>query len=218
MLVVLAVVIGIAVVTSGCRRDMQDQPKYIPLRASTFFPDQRSARPLVEGTVARGHLHEDTLLETGKIGNDDATVFPFAVDADVLARGRERYDIYCSPCHSRVGDGDGMIVQRGYRRPTSFHDERLRNSPVGHFFDAITRGFGVMPSYASQIPVADRWAIVAYVRALQLSQHATLADVPEARPLGPGDWLEIAAHRRHRVEWTDPTTPTVWLAVFHNEM
>jgi len=174
----LIVVIGIAVVTSGCRRDMQDQPKYIPLRASTFFSDDRSARPLVEGTVARGHLHEDTLLETGKIGNDDATVFPFAVDGGVLARGRERYDIYCSPCHGRTGAGDGMIVRRGFRRPPSYHDDRLRNAPVGHFVDVMTNGFGAMADYRQQVEARDRWAIAAYIRALQLSEHATLADVP----------------------------------------
>jgi mono/diheme cytochrome c family protein len=167
-------------VTSGCRRDMQDQPKYIPLRASSFFPDDRSARPLVEGTVARGHLHDDTLLDTGKIGNDDATVFPFAVDAQVLARGRERYDIYCSPCHGRTGAGDGMVVQRGFRRPPSYHDERLRNAPVGHFIDVMTNGFGAMADYRQQVEARDRWAIAAYIRALQLSQHATIADVPES--------------------------------------
>jgi cytochrome c553 len=172
-------IVVIAVVTSGCRRDMQDQPKYIPLRASTFYPDDRSARPLVEGTVARGHLHDDTLLETGKIGNDDATVFPFAVDAGLLARGRERYDIYCSPCHGRTGAGDGMIVRRGFRRPPSYHDDRLRNAPVGHFIDVMTNGFGAMADYRQQVEPRDRWAIAAYIRALQLSEHATIGDVPE---------------------------------------
>lgn len=172
------VVMAMAFVSSGCRRDMQDQPKYIPLRASTFFPDERSARPLVEGTVARGHLHDDTLLETGKIGNDDASVFPFAVDAAVIERGRERFDIYCSPCHGRTGDGDGMVVRRGFRRPPSYHDDRLRNAPVGHFVDVMTNGFGAMADYRQQVEPRDRWAIAAYIRALQLSQHATVADVP----------------------------------------
>jgi hypothetical protein len=175
----LIVVITIAVVTSGCRRDMQDQPKYIPLRASSFFPDDRSARPLVQGTVARGHLNDDTLLDTGKIGNDDSTVFPFAVDARVLSRGRERYDIYCSPCHGRTGAGDGMVVRRGFRRPPSYHDDRLRNAPVGHFVDVMTNGFGAMLDYRQQVEPRDRWAIAAYIRALQLSEHATIADVPE---------------------------------------
>jgi hypothetical protein len=173
-------IVVIAVVTSGCRRDMQDQPKYIPLRASSFFPDDRSARPLVQGTVARGHLNDDTLLETGKIGNDDATVFPFAVDARVLSRGRERYDIYCSPCHGRTGGGDGMIVRRGFRHPPSYHDERLRNAPVGHFVDVMTNGFGAMADYRQQVEPRDRWAIAAYIRALQLSEHATMADVPDS--------------------------------------
>ena len=159
---------------------MQDQPKYIPLRASAFFGDERSARPLVQGTVARGHLHDDALLETGKAGNDDATMFPFAVDARVLARGQERYDIYCSPCHGRTGAGDGMIVQRGFRRPPSYHDDRLRMAAVGHFVDVMTNGFGAMPDYRQQIEARDRWAIAAYIRALQLSEHATLADVPAA--------------------------------------
>jgi mono/diheme cytochrome c family protein len=157
---------------------MHDQPKYIPLRESTFFADSRSARPLVEGTVARGQLHDDELAYTGKVNGRDAAVFPAAVTPATMARGRERFDIYCSPCHGRTGQGDGMVVQRGYRRPPSFHQDRLRDAPVGHFFDVITNGFGAMPDYASQVRVGDRWAIIAYVRALQLSEHATLADVP----------------------------------------
>jgi len=162
---------------------MHDQPKYIPLRESTFFTDSRSARPVVAGTVARGHLREDTLLYSGKVnnpGSTDATTCPMAVDDKVMARGRDRFDIYCSPCHGRTGAGDGMIVRRGYRRPPTFHQDRLRESPVGHFFDVITNGFGAMPDYATQIRAEDRWAIVAYVRALQLSEHATVADVPAA--------------------------------------
>jgi len=175
---VFSALIIVSACSLGCRRDMQDQPKYIPLRQSTFFGDDRSARPLVPGTVARGHLHEDTLLETGKAGKDDATVFPFKVDARVLERGRERYDIYCSPCHGRTGDGDGMIVQRGFRHPPSYHEERLRTAPIGHFVDVMTNGFGAMADYRQQVEARDRWAIAAYIRALQLSQHATLADVP----------------------------------------
>jgi mono/diheme cytochrome c family protein len=167
-----------ALVFSGCRQDMQDQPKYVPLRESTFFGDSRSARPLVEGTVARGHLRDDALMYTGRPGKADATVFPFPIDARVMARGQERFNIFCSPCHGRTGQGDGMVVRRGYRRPPSYHQDRLREAPVGHFFDVITNGFGAMPDYASQIAAADRWAIVAYIRALQLSEHATLADVP----------------------------------------
>jgi mono/diheme cytochrome c family protein len=169
---------------SACRQDMHDQPKYVPLRQSSFFGDERSARPLVAGTVARGHLHEDALLYTGKISGADATSFPFAVDEGVMARGRERFDIYCSPCHGRTGQGDGMVVRRGFRRPPSFHQDRLRDAPVGHLFDVITNGFGAMPDYATQIRAEDRWAIIAYVRALQLSEHATLADVPADRRSG----------------------------------
>lgn len=157
---------------------MHDQPKYTPLGASTFFGDRRSARPVVPGTVARGQLREDSLLYTGKINGADAAVFPFPIDETRLRRGRERFDIYCAPCHSRTGEGDGMIVRRGYRRPPSYHDQRLREAPVGHFFDVITNGFGAMPDHASQITAEDRWTIVAYIRALQLSAHAQLADVP----------------------------------------
>jgi mono/diheme cytochrome c family protein len=157
---------------------MHDQPKYIPLRQSTFFADQRSARPLVAGTVARGQLREDPLLFTGKIDGADATVFPFPIDEKRMARGRERFNIYCSPCHGRTGQGDGMVVRRGYRRPPTYHQDRLRDAPVGHFFDVMTNGFGAMPDYAAQIAPADRWAIAAYIRALQLSEHATVQDVP----------------------------------------
>ena len=164
----------------ACRQDMHDQPKYIPLRESTFFADRRSARPIVAGTVARGQLHEDTLLYTGKINGADATVFPFPIDERVMTRGRERFEIYCSPCHGRTGQGDGMVVRRGYRRPPSYHQDRLRHAPVGHFFDVMTNGFGAMPDYATEVRVEDRWAIAAYIRALQLSEHATLADVPVA--------------------------------------
>ena len=173
----LIVVVGLLGL-SACRQDMHGQPKYIPLRGSTFFADGRSARPPVAGTVARDELHEDTLLYTGKVDGADATRFPFAVDGTVMARGRERYDIYCSPCHGRTGAGDGMVVRRGYRPPPSLHVDRLRLAPAGHFFDVMTTGFGAMPDYAAQIRAEDRWAIVAYIRALQLSEHATAADVP----------------------------------------
>jgi mono/diheme cytochrome c family protein len=159
---------------------MHDQPKYVPLRQSAFFNDARSARPVVEGTIARGQLHEDELLYTGKVNGADAATFPMPIDATVMARGQQRFDIYCAPCHGRTGQGDGMVVRRGYRRPPSIHQDRLRNAPVGHFFDVMTNGFGAMPDYAAQIKAADRWAIVAYIRALQLSAHATLADVPSA--------------------------------------
>jgi mono/diheme cytochrome c family protein len=165
-------------ISIACRQDMHDQPKYEPLEESSFFPDGRASRTPVAGTVARGHLDDDALLHSGKVDGKDATVFPFRVEAQTMRRGRERFDIFCSPCHGRTGDGDGMIVRRGFRRPPALADDRLRQAPVGHFFDVISNGFGAMPDHAAQIPAADRWAIVAYVRALQLSAHATLAEVP----------------------------------------
>jgi mono/diheme cytochrome c family protein len=173
-------VVLVAISATACRQDMHDQPKYQPLEASTFFGDAQASRMPVAGTVARGHLYDDALLYTGKLDGSDAVVFPFPVDNALMARGRERFNIYCSPCHGQTGLGDGMVVRRGYRRPPSFADDRLRQAPLGHFFDVITNGFGAMPDYSAQIPAADRWAIIAYVRALQLSAHATLADVPAA--------------------------------------
>jgi mono/diheme cytochrome c family protein len=166
-------------VITGCRQDMHDQPKYESLEASTFFPDGRASRPPVPGTVARGQLREDTHLYEGKIAGKPAETFPFPIDLKTLQRGQQRYNIYCTPCHDRVGSGNGMVVRRGFRAPPSYHIERLRQAPPGYLYDVITNGFGAMQDYAAQIPVRDRWAIVAYVRALQLSQHATLNDVPE---------------------------------------
>jgi len=166
---------------SGCRQDMHDQPKFIPLRESDFFADHRSERPLVEGTVARGEVEDSDLLSTGMVNGELATVFPFPVTWDVMRRGQERYDIFCSPCHARTGNGDGMIVRRGFRAPPSLHVDRLRQAPVGHFFDVITNGFGAMPDYRAQVPVRDRWAIIAYIRALQASTAAGIADVPPER-------------------------------------
>jgi mono/diheme cytochrome c family protein len=163
---------------TGCRQDMHDQPRFKPLAKSDFYSDMRSARPPVEGTVARGQLHEDTYFYTGKMGNVPGDYMPFAVTPDVLARGQQRFNIYCAPCHSRIGDGNGMIVQRGFRAPPSYHTDRLRKAPLGYFFDVMTNGFGAMPDYAAQITAHDRWAIVAYIRALQLSQTATPADAP----------------------------------------
>lgn len=172
----------VLVTGAACRQDMHDQPKYTAYKPSNFFADERSARPVVEGTIAQGHLNEDELLYTGRVGGQPAAMFPFAVDEALMRRGRERYDIFCSPCHGLTGDGDGMVVQRGYRRPPSFHVDRLRDAPPGHVYDVITNGFGAMPDYAAQIPVRDRWAIAAYMRALQLSQNATAAELsPEAQ-------------------------------------
>jgi mono/diheme cytochrome c family protein len=166
---------------AACRQDMHDQPRFKPLAESDFYSDLRSARPPVEGTVARGQLHEDTYFYTGKVGTNPGDYMPFPVTEEVLARGRERFNIYCSPCHSQLGDGNGMIVQRGFRTPPSYHTERLRKAPLGYFFDVMSNGFGAMPEYASQIPPRDRWAIVSYIRALQLSQNATVADVPSGQ-------------------------------------
>jgi len=178
---VAALLIAITL-SAGCRLDMHVQPRQNPLSRSDFFADQRSARPHVEGTVARGQLHEDTYFYTGKIGNNPGDVMPFPVTREVLERGRERFNIFCAPCHSRVGDGNGIVPSRGFaRKPPSYHIARLQKAPVGYFFDVITNGFGIMPDYASQIPPQDRWDIVAYVRALQLSQNATRADVPDGQ-------------------------------------
>lgn len=184
-----ALLVLLAAATVGCRQDMHDQPKYIPLRPSTFFDDGRSARPLPEGTVARGHLNDDTAFYTGK-GPDGKPLdtFPFPVTKDVILRGQERFNVFCSPCHDRTGAGNGMIVRRGFRRPPSYHTDRLRQVPNGYIFDVISNGLGAMPDHAAQIPPRDRWAIVAYIRALQLSQQASINDVPaEARAqLGQG--------------------------------
>jgi len=173
--------VSLMVSLTGCRQDMHNQPKYRGLRASTFFADGSSARPLVEGTVARGTLQEDEAFFTGKI--DKATVkdLPFAVDEALLNRGQERFNIYCTPCHGKTAAGNGMAVQRGFRQPPSFHIDRLRQADAGYFFDVMTHGFGAMQDYAAQIPVEDRWAIVAYERALQFSQHAAVGDVPDDR-------------------------------------
>jgi mono/diheme cytochrome c family protein len=169
----------VAAAASGCRQDMHNQPKAIPLRASMFFKDGSSARPLVDGTVARGTLRDDAAFFTGKNGTADLDALPFPLTAEILDRGEQRYDIYCSPCHDTAGTGQGMIVRRGYRQPPSYHIDRLRAIPIGHFYDVMTNGFGAMPDYRAQIAPRDRWAIAAYIRALQLSQHASAADIPE---------------------------------------
>lgn len=169
----------VALAAAGCRQDMHDNPRYEPFEASVLFPDGRSARPSVPGTVARGRLRADAHLHRGRVGGELAETFPFAVTREVLERGRERYRVFCAPCHDHLGTGDGMIVQRGMRRPPSLHVERLRESPPGHFFDVMTRGFGAMYDVADRVPAADRWAIAAWIRVLQRSQNASLSDVPE---------------------------------------
>lgn len=171
----LALAIGAA---TACRVDMHVQPRYDPLASSTFFPDGRSERPAVPGTVVHGDLRTDELRYTGKINGVVANEFPFPITRADLDRGRQRFNVYCSPCHDYTGSGHGMIVQRGFQAPPSYHIERLRNAPVGHFFDVMTNGFGAMYSYAGRVAPDDRWRIAAYIRALQLSQHANLNDVP----------------------------------------
>jgi mono/diheme cytochrome c family protein len=183
----LASVFVCGMALSGCRQDMHNQPKFIPLRQNDFYADQRASRDPVPGTVARGQLKDDSYFQTGKhgviLGNELPATITF--NKELLLRGQERYKIYCTPCHSELGDGNGMIVQRGYKKPPSFHDERLRNAPLGHFFDVASNGFGAMPDYSAQVKPADRWAIAAYIRALQRSQHATEADLAAAPAKGP---------------------------------
>jgi len=182
---VLPLAIAILVTTgTACRQDMHDQPKQKPLARSEFFTDQRSARPLVEGTVARGHLKEDAAFYTGKTADGLADTLPVPVTLELLQRGRTRYETYCAPCHGRAGYGDGMVVRRGFKAPSSFHVDRVRAMPVGWFFDVATTGFGSMSDYASQVSTADRWAIAAYIRALQRSQHAALSEVPADKRAG----------------------------------
>ncbi len=183
---IVVLLLGACLAGAACRRDMQDQPKMKPYRGTSFFSDGQSMRQPIPGTIARGFLRTDTEYFTGKKlksassvatasatnpFTDDTDTFPFPITRETVVRGKERYEIFCSVCHGLTGNGDGMIVRRGFRRAATFNDDRLRQAPVGHFFDAITNGWGAMPSYAAQIPVQDRWAIIAYVRALQLSQQ-----------------------------------------------
>lgn len=163
----------------GCRQDMHDQPRYDPLQGSTFFSDGRSARPYIEGTVARGHLNRDPVLYTGKRGDQFVDTLPFPLTRAVLERGHERFSIYCTPCHGQTGEGNGLIVQRGFSHPPTYTSERVRTQPLGHYFDVMTNGFGAMHSYAARVTPHDRWAIAAYIRVLQLSRSATVNDVPE---------------------------------------
>lgn len=173
---------ALVLLSVGCRQDMHDQAKYKTYKASTFFPDGKSARPLPAHTVARGFLREDTEFYTGlDAARQPVAEFPFEVTAEVLHRGQQRFNIFCTPCHDRVGTGNGMIVKRGYKQAASFHQDRLREVGPGYFVNVMTEGFGTMPSYAKQIPPRDRWAIAAYIRALQLSQNAQLSELPGLR-------------------------------------
>jgi mono/diheme cytochrome c family protein len=159
---------------------MHDAPRFTALQQNPFYADQRSSRQLIEGTVARGQLRDNDIFYTGMTApNTPVALIPMAVTRETVERGHDRFNVYCAPCHGRTGEGNGMIVQRGYKQPPSLHDGRLRGSGAGYFYDVMTRGFGQMPDYAAQLTPKDRWAVVAYIRALQLSQNATLADVPE---------------------------------------
>jgi len=163
---------------AGCRQDMHNQPRYKPLAQSAFFPDGRSVRPQVRGTVARGELDVGTVFLTGKADGKLTPDLPVPLTRELLARGRQRFEIFCTPCHGRLGDGNGIVAQRGFRHPPSYHSERLRGEPIGHFFDVITRGFGAMTDFSDRIPPADRWAIAAYIRALQYSRQAKFDELP----------------------------------------
>jgi len=195
-------------ILAGCRQDMHNQPKFIPQRGTDFYADGRSSRPQVENTVARGQLHEDAYFYTGLQDGKEGNGMPYPVTMGVLERGQERYNIYCTPCHSRVGNGVGMIVQRGYSKAGNFHTARLQAAPLGHFFNVMTHGYGSMPDYASQVSPEDRWAIVAYIKALQLSQSAKSSDA------APGAQIESLSNIAEREglppnfaeEWALPPT------------
>lgn len=177
----LALALPVLFAFTGCelRKAMYDQPKYRPLQESSFFTNGMAARLPVEGTMAQGQLEDDPHLFTGMVNGGMATTFPFEITAEVLNRGQQRFNIFCSPCHDQTGSGNGMVVQRGFKQPTSFHDQRLVDSPPGYFYNVIKNGFGVMMDYSAQVPVRDRWAIIAYIKAMQYGQRATLGDVPE---------------------------------------
>lgn len=174
-----AAILPLMLLMVACRQDMQDQPKYKPLGSSRFFADGRDARPIPAGTIARDELNDTDSFHTGGDNGTFLDTIPLRVDSALLRRGQERFDIYCSPCHGRTGDGNGMVAQRGVKIPADFHTDRLRSVPPGYIYQVIKNGYGAMGDYGDQIPVNDRWAIVAYVRALQFSRDATLNDVPE---------------------------------------
>ncbi|HWF48401.1 MAG TPA: cytochrome c [Bryobacteraceae bacterium] len=163
---------------TSCRQDMQDQPKYKPLGANSFFADGRDARPIPAGTIARDELNDTDFFHTGEANGAFLNSIPLKVDANLLRRGQDRFNIYCSPCHGRTGDGNGMVAQRGVKIPANLHTDRLRSVPPGYIYQVIKNGYGAMGDYGDQVPVNDRWAIVAYIRALQLSREATMNDVP----------------------------------------
>lgn len=189
-------------VLAGCRQDMHNQPKFYPQRGTTFYADNRSVRPQVEDTVARNQLHANTYFYTGLVNGKEGDGMPLPVNMALLQRGQEQYNVFCTPCHSRVGNGVGMIVERGYRPAGNFHIDRLRNAPLGHFYNVIANGYGAMPEYGSQVTTADRWAIVAYIRALQLSQAAKPSDVPAGQH--PEELHQIATQLGMPPGFADP--------------
>jgi mono/diheme cytochrome c family protein len=204
---VLATALGLL---SGCRQDMHNQPKFVPQRGTTFFADGRSSRPQVDHTVARNEGHVDDYFHTGLLNGREQDALPFPVSAQVLARGQERYNIYCTPCHSRVGNGAGMIVQRGYKPAGNFHDAKRLAEPLSHYFYVMTNGYGAMPDYSAQIEPEDRWAVAAYIRALQLSQSASQQDVPAGVHVDNlADIAEQSGHPGFAGPWELPTETNV---------
>jgi mono/diheme cytochrome c family protein len=195
---------------SGCRQDMHNQPKMIPQRGSDFYADHRGARPQIVNTVARGQLHADTYFYTGVVQGangyrEEKDQLPFPATMEVLERGQERFNVYCTPCHSRVGNGLGEIVQRGYKPAANLNDSVRRSQPISHYFYVMTHGYGAMPDYAEQLPPQDRWAVAAYIRALQLSQAATSADVPSGSQVRDlKDLATEAGHPDYAQPWTLP--------------
>ncbi len=182
---VLTAMLGGAGLLAGCRQDMHNQPKFYPQRGSDFYADGRSVRPQVENTVARNQMHENAYFYTGFVNGKEGDGMPFPVTLTVLQRGQQSYNVYCTPCHSRVGNGAGMIVQRGYAAAGNFHTARLEAEPLGHFFNVISNGYGAMPDYSAQLTPEDRWSVVAYIKALQLSQKASAADVANGARVEP---------------------------------
>jgi hypothetical protein len=203
----LALVTAALLFAAGCRQDMQNQPKLIPQRGSEMFADHRGARPQVVNTVARGQLHEDSYFYTGVVQGangyrEEKNELPFPVTMEVLQRGQERFNIYCTPCHSRVGNGLGAIVDRGYKPAANLHDQVRLAQPLSHYFYVMTHGYGAMPDYSAQLVPADRWAVAAYIRALQLSQAATPADVAAGAQVK--DLKEIAKEKNLPEGFAEP--------------
>jgi len=199
----ICVMLAVALTSGACRQDMHDQAKYEPLEESSFFDNGMASRPLIEGTIAREMPTQKTAFHTGRTPNDEfVTELPMELERALLDRGRSRFDAFCSPCHGQTGDGLGMIVRRGFKQPTSFHDQRLRESPVGYYFDVMSNGFGQMSSYASQIPAQDRWAIAAYISALQLSQNIPVDSLSaeEQQQLDDSRGISAEAHPRTEEE------------------